>query len=152
MQKPCCLDDSIPKMSEATIAELVGQVFEAAPAADRSRLLMHLLKPLSVLSLVALANGIFAKIRFGSGWPDMQIATEDAQNVQSSDVVTLVNHVQQVSVNAIDGLAGMLAASQPLASTATAALLIAVLVRRARYRRAGDREVNESPVSLTRAG
>ncbi|NDP39460.1 MAG: hypothetical protein GZ093_12030 [Rhodoferax sp.] len=126
-------------VSEITIAQLVGQVYELAPAAERSRLLEHLLRPLGVLSLVAIANGIFAKIRFRSGWPDLHVQLEDAQNVQASDVITLVDHVQQVSVHVVDGLADMLAASPVMAGSAAAALLITVLVQRARNRRAGDR-------------
>lgn len=127
------------QVSEITIAQLVGQVYELAPPAERSRLLEHLLRPLGVLSLVAIANGIFAKIRFRSGWPDLHVQLEDAQNVQASDVITLVNHVQQVSVHAVDGLADMLAASPVMAGSAAAALLITVLVQRARTRRSGDR-------------
>ena len=126
------------QVSEITIAQLVGQVYEYAPPAERSRLLEHLLRPLGVLSLVAIANGIFAKIRFRSGWPDLHVPLEDVQNVQASDIITLVNHVQQVSVHAVDGLADMLAASPVMAGSAAAALLITVLVQRARTRRADD--------------
>jgi hypothetical protein len=43
------------------------------------------------------ANGIFANTRFRSGWPDLNVRLEDAQQVQSGDVITLVNYVQQVS-------------------------------------------------------
>jgi hypothetical protein len=132
------------QVSEITIAQLVGQVYEFAPPAERSRLLEHLLRPLGVLSLVAIANGIFAKIRFRSGFPDLHVQIEDAQNVQASDVITLVNHVQQISVHAIDGLADMLVASPVMAGSAAAALLIAVLVQRARTRRAGDRALPAS--------
>jgi hypothetical protein len=124
--------------TEASIAQLVGQVYESAPLAERSRLLEHLLKPLGVLSLVAVANGIFAKIRFRSGWPEMHIQMEDAQSVDSSDVIRLVSHVQQVSVRAIDGLAGMLTASPVLTKSAAAAMLLTVLMQRARGRRAED--------------
>lgn len=123
---------------EATIAQLVGQVYEIAPPAVRTRLLEHLLRPLGVLSLVAIANGIFATIRFRSGWPDLHVRMEDAQNVQPGDVITLVNHVQQVSVPAVDGLADMLAASPVLASSAAAALLVTLLMQRSRKRRAED--------------
>lgn len=126
--------------SEAAIAQLVGQVYEIAPPADRSRLLEHLLKPLGVLSLVAVANGIFASIRFRSGWPDMHIRVEDAQNVQARDVITLVNYVQQVSVHAVDGLAGVLTASPVLTGSAAASVLITLLVQRSRNRRAEDRD------------
>jgi len=126
------------QVSEVTIAQLVGQVYEYAPPAERSRLLAHLLRPLGVLSLVAIANGIFATIRFRSSGPDLHVPLEDAQNVQVSDIITLVNHVQQVSVHAVDGLADMLAGSPVMAGSAAAALLITVLVQRARTRRASD--------------
>ncbi len=125
-------------VSEAAIAQLVGQVYEIAPPAERTRLLEHLLKPLGALSLVAIANGIFANIRFRSGWSDLHVRVEDAQNVQPGDVITLVNHVQQVSIHAVDGLADMLAASPVLTSSAAAALLISVLMQRSRKRRAED--------------
>ncbi|TXT36780.1 MAG: hypothetical protein FD135_4037 [Comamonadaceae bacterium] len=122
--------------SETLIAQLVGQVYEIAPPAERSRLLEHLLKPLGVLSLVAIANGIFASIRFRSGWPDIYVRAEDAQKVQSDDVVTLVNYVQQVSAQAVDGLADMLVG---IAGSAAAAMLVTLLMQRSRNRRAEDR-------------
>jgi len=122
------------EVSDNSIAQLVGQVYELAPPAERRRLLEQLLKPLGVLSLVAVANGIFASIRLRGGWSEMQVRAEDAQNVQPGDVITLVNHVQQVSVQAVDGLADLLAASPVLAGSAVTALLITLLVQRARSR------------------
>ncbi len=127
-------------VSEIAIAQLVGQVYESAPTAVRRRLLEHLMRPLGVLSLVAIANGIFAKIRFRSGWPDIQIQIEDVQNVQASDVITLATHVQQVSVHAVDGLVEMLAAAPVMTGSAAAALLMTLLMQRARSRRASDFE------------
>jgi hypothetical protein len=132
------------QVSEISIAQLVGQVYESAPPAERSRLLEHLLRPLGVLSLVAVANGIFASIRFRSGWPEIHIRPEDAQNVEASDVITLVNHVQQVSFHAVDGLATMLATSPVLTGSAAAAMLMTVLMQRARSRRAGDPALDDS--------
>jgi len=126
--------------SEAAIAQLVGQVYELAPPAERRRLLEYLIKPLGVLSLVAVANGIFASIRFRSGWPDLQVRVEDAQNVQSRDVIALVNYVQQVSVHAVDGLAHLLATSPVMTGSAAATLLITLLMQRSRNRRADDRD------------
>lgn len=125
--------------SEAAIARLVGQVYELAPPAERRRLLEHLLKPLGVLSMVAVANGIFANMRFRSGWSELHVRLEDAQHVQSGDVIALVNYVQQVSIHAVDGLADMLAASPVLTGSAAAALLVSILMQRARNRRADDR-------------
>jgi len=126
------------QVSEITIAQLVGEVYESAPPVEKSRLLEHLLRPLGVLSIVAVANGIFANIRFRGGWQDMHVRPEEAQNVQASDVITLVNHVQQVSFHAVDGLAKMLAASPVMTGSAAAALLVTVLMQRARNRRASD--------------
>lgn len=125
--------------AEATIAHLVGQVYAIAPPAERRRLLELLLKPLGVLSLVAVANGHFANMRLRSGWSDLHVRAEDAQKVQPSDVITLVNYVQQVSIHAVDGLADMLSTSSVLTGSAAAALLITLLVQRAHNRRAEDR-------------
>ena len=91
-----------------------------------------------MLSLVAVANGIFAKIRFRGGWPDLHVRLEDVQNVQASDIIVLVNHVQQVSVQAVNDLAGVLAASPVMMGSAAAALLMTLLLQRGRTRRASD--------------
>lgn len=136
------LNSNVP---EHVIAQLVGQVYETAPAAARSRLLEQLLRPLGVLALVALANGVFAKIRFRGGWPDIHVRLEDAQNVQVSDVIALVDYVQQVSVQAVDGLAQVLAATPTMATSAATVLLVTVLMQRSRNRRADDNGINSLP-------
>ena len=118
--------------TNGSIAQLVGEVFAAAQPAEKSRLLAHLMKPLGLLSLVAIANGIFAKIRFRASWPDPHVVLEDVQNVQASDVITLVNYVQQVSTTAVDSLTDLLSASPLLTSSAAAALLVQVLMQRAK--------------------
>lgn len=134
--------DEIPGASvmiePAGIAQLVAQVYETAPPAERSRLLTYLLRPLGVLSLVAIADGIFAKIRFRAGWPDLQVRFEDAQHVRASHVVALVERVQQVSVESLDGLVQLLLVSPMMASSAAAVLLVSVLLQRAKNRGAVD--------------
>ena len=117
---------------------MVGQVYESAAPVERSRLLEYLLRPLGVLALVSVANGIFANIRFRSGWPEVHVRAEDLRNVRPGDVIALVNHVQQVSLHAVDGLAGMLSASPGMTGSAAAALLVTLLMQRARNRRADD--------------
>lgn len=125
-------------VSDDRIAQLVAQVYAAGPAAEQSRLLEHLLRPLGVLSLVAVANGIFAQFLFRTNWQDFHVRMEDAQNVRASDVVDLVQHVQQVRVEAVDGLVKILTTSPVMAGSAAAALLITVLVKRSRARRSYD--------------
>ncbi len=126
------------QVSELTVAQLVGEVYEAAPPMEKGRLLEQLLRPLGVLALVAVANGIFAGIRFRGGWPQLHVQLDDAQKVRSADVIALVNYLQQVSVEAVDGLAQLLVASPALAGSGAAALLVTVLMRRARNRREDD--------------
>jgi len=127
-----------PAVRSRLLARLVGKVYEAAPLTIRGRLLEHLLQPLGVLALVAIADGVFAKIRFRSGWPDMHVRLEDAQSVQVSDVIVLVDHVQQVSADVVNGLVQLLATSPALTSSAAVAVLVSVLAQRTRTRRASD--------------
>lgn len=127
-----------PALRSHMLAQLIGHVYESAPPVVRSRLLEHLLRPLGVLSLVAVANGVFAKIRFHSEWQHLQDRVDDAQNVRVSDVIALADHAQQVSVEAVNGLAQMLSASPLMAGSAAAAVLVTVLMQRSRSRRAED--------------
>ena len=123
---------------ELSVAQLVAEVYESAPPVEKGRLLEQLLRPLGVLALVAVVNGIFARIRFRGGWPQLQVQLDDVQKVHAADVIALVDYVQQVCIDAVDGLAQLLSASPALASSGAAALLISLLVRRARARREGD--------------
>ncbi|MEO8652750.1 MAG: hypothetical protein ABI409_01365 [Ramlibacter sp.] len=140
-------DERLTAPQPAAIPELVAQVYEIAPPTERSHILELLLRPLGVLSLVAVAHGIFASIRFRTGWSEMPIPLEELSRVHSSDVVALVEHAQQVSVEAVDGLAQMLLSSPQLAASAAGALLVALLVERSRRRRPKV----ESPDDLTLA-
>lgn len=137
------------RATDIAIPHLVGQVYECAPLAERGRLLEQLLRPLGVLSLLTVAGGVFANIRFRSGWKDLHVRLEDVQNVGGSDVIALVNYAQQASVEAVDGLAQTLAASPVLAGSAAAGLLVTLLVRRARTRRGAGREAGHSSVAPT---
>jgi hypothetical protein len=132
-----CIDAADSRAACSAIPQLVAEVYEAATAVERSRLIAQLLQPLGVLSLVAVADGIFAKIRFRGGWEDLNIRLEDLRNVRAAHVIALVDHAQQVSVEAVDGLAQLLTASPLLAGSAAAALLVSMLVQRARSRQQG---------------
>jgi hypothetical protein len=118
--------------SNGTISELVAQVYQAAPQEEQRELLAVLLRPLGLLSLAAIGNGIFAQLRLKSGWPEFRPAVQDLERVRASDVVALVHHVQQVSIETVYGLSGLLKSSPVMAGSATAAMLLAVLVRHAR--------------------
>ena len=130
--------------AQQPIGELVEQVYSGAPAPERRRLLQHLLQPLSLLSLFAVANGVFAKIWFRRGWQDLDIRIDDLDLVGAGDVVALVDFVQQVSVDTIDQLTQVVAASPELGASTAAALLVSVLVHRVRSQGAA-RDLNSAP-------
>ena len=127
-----------PVVRQNMVAQLVGKVYQAAPLAERSSLIRQLIQPLGILSLLAVANGVFAKLRLQGGLSGMQARLDDVQHIKVDDVVDLANFVQQVSVQAFDRLAQTLAASPVLASSAAAALLVKILMERARHRRETD--------------
>ena len=134
--------------SDLLIPQLVGQFFVSAPSSERSRLIEYLLRPLGVLSVAGVANGIFAKVLFRRGFQDLHVRADDFQDVHASDVIALVDYAQQVSVEAVDGLAQLLAVSPLIATSAAAALLVSLLVQRASARRA--RAIDDDfPVALS---
>ena len=127
--------------NDLSIAQLVGQDYECAPPSVQKRLLAQLIKPLGMLSLAAVANGIFGSLRFPSTEADTQAPLEYVTiSVQTHDVITLVDYVQQVSLQAVDGLAEMLAASPVMTGSTAAAVLISVLAQRARKRRDEEKQ------------
>jgi hypothetical protein len=112
------------------LPHLVGDVYEAVPAPERSRLLEHLLQPLGVLSLAVVANGIFSKLRFMGGWPNLHIRPEDTESVRVEDVIALVDYVQQASRGVMEGLVQVVSESPVMSATAAATLLVTLLLRK----------------------
>jgi hypothetical protein len=121
---------------DASIPQLVGDVFDAASAPDRARLIEPLLRPLGILSVVTVAGGIFAGLRLRGGWQELQVRVEDIQQVCASDVVALARHAEQISVDVFDNLLRALLASPELAGSAAGVLLLSAIVRRLVARRA----------------
>jgi len=134
--------------SETEIPALVAQVYEAAPAEERCHLVETLLRPLGVLSLVAIAHGVFAKIRFRNAGQELQVRVDDLQNVSAADMMALVHHAQQVSIETVDSLVHQLTSSGSMAGSAAAVVLVGLLLQRARARRvarAQDRDASLDP-------
>jgi hypothetical protein len=122
---------------ERTVAQLVGQIYEAAPAPLRCRMLEHLMQPLGALSLVAVANGVFAKLWFQSGWHALNVRPDDTRVISAGDVIKLADFVQQSSAEVIDGLTQLLSSSPIMACSAATVLLVTTrLAQRAKVRTA----------------
>jgi hypothetical protein len=129
---------SATETSDMTVPQLAAAAYETAPLAVRKRLIEHLLQPLGVLSLVAIADGVFARMRFRAGWPDVTLLPQDVERVSGADIRALVDFVEQVGTEIVDGLVQVISASPALAGSAAAAVLVSVLLARMR-RRARER-------------
>ena len=139
------LDPAIAEYESATpedqtrmLSQLVCEVYENAPLPVRGLLLDKLLRPIGVLSLVTLAGGIFAKIRFRSALQAAPLRIEDIEIVGTRDVLALVDRVQQASDGAMDGLNYIIATSPVLARSAAAYVLSMVLIKSSRVKRVDD--------------
>ncbi len=136
-------DPALPRTdtaSDTDVPTLLGQVYAQAPAPLRSTLLDQLLRPLGLLSLVAVAGGAFARLKSRRGWHDGPPALEHLRDISPADVVALVEHVQQVSADAVDAVLRSLATSPLLAGSVTAALLAVLFARRRRAAQAPVRD------------
>jgi hypothetical protein len=123
---------ALSQVSESCLSlpKLVGQVYESAPLTLRARIIEQLMRPLGVLGVAAVSNGIFANIRFRDRASFPSVAPEDVTAIRPSDVVALADWAQQVSSEAIDGLTKLISGSPVLASSAVAAILVSLLARR----------------------
>lgn len=126
--------------SDAAVPDLVAQVYDVAPPTERTRLLAQLIQPLGMLSLVAVAGGVFAQLRFRDAPGPLNLRLEDTLNIGSEEVRALADHAQQVSVETVDALRLWLTQSPVLAGSAAALLLVQLLKRRASRRRAKSAE------------
>lgn len=113
---------------------LIGQVYESAPPSLRARMLEHLMRPVGILGLLAVANGVFARIRLQNSAIEPNIGLDDISTIAASDVVKLADWVQQVSIDAIDGLTQLVSASPVLSKSYAAVVLLSLLMQRANNR------------------
>ena len=126
---------AIPAGEDGKIAVLLDDVFHKMPKGEQVRVLEKLIMPLGLLSLAAVANGVFAKLWLQSGAHASHLRLDDVGAIGPGDVADLVVFVQQVSVETVDSLAQVLATSPALVGSAAAAALIAALTRRIQARR-----------------
>ena len=124
---------SVPDVSRGahSIAQLLGDAFEAASAPDRVRLLEPLLRTLGMRPSASMASGIFAGLRPHAAH-EQQVGVEDIQRVSAAEAAALTLHAEQISAEVLDGLLQAVIASPKLAGTAVGAVLVCALVRRVR--------------------
>jgi len=120
-----------PEEQGKALSLLIGQVYESASPPLKARLLQRMIAPLGVLATVAVAHGAFARLKLQTGWHDLQSLAPELQKISADDVVALADRVQLVGTDALLRLADVIGKSPVLASSAAAALLMTLLIRKA---------------------
>ena len=130
-----------PSVKSRMLNLLVGHAYAASPPQVKQSLLEQLIRSVGVLGLVTVAGGVFAKIRLRGGWPDIAVRLDDLQDIRTSDVVALVDYVQQVSTDALMGATQLLASNPALLGSGAVAVLVSIMIRRVPDRRSLPRDM-----------
>lgn len=128
-----CYDAAPDATKNHFVALLVGRLYKEAPPALRTQIIDRLVRPMGLLSLAGVANGVFSRLVLRADGGDLP-GTAAAQAIQGADIVSLVDFAQQVSGDGVDGLYGLLTANTAALTTAAALVLVAVLRKRAQGR------------------
>lgn len=113
------------------VARLVSRLYGAANAALRTRVLACLVRPLGLLGLAGVASGAFAGLPFRADKASGGSAIGDLAGYTSDQIFELARFVEQVSPDAIQQVAGLLA-DNPAGVSAFSAAAALLLVRAVR--------------------
>jgi hypothetical protein len=113
------------------VARLVSRLYGAASAPLRTRMLACLVRPLGSLGLVAVASGAFARFLHRGSEPGAGIPIDDLGRYSNDQIFELARFVEQVSPDAIQQVAGLLA-DNPVGVSALGAAAAMLLVRAVR--------------------
>lgn len=107
------------------IARLVSRIYRAANEAQRVSVLTHLLRPLGVLGLVAVASGAFARLVRRDGPMQVTLSAEDVVRYSSEQVRELTAFVHEVDPNVLQALVEQLTQDgMGMTALSTAALVL----------------------------
>jgi hypothetical protein len=110
------------------VARLVARLYGAANAPLRAKILARLLRPLSPLSLVAVAAGAFAGFLHRAGNEGTRVALHEVGQYSKEQIAELAHFVEQVSPDALMQIAGLVSDS-PAGVTALGAAAAMLLLR-----------------------
>lgn len=117
-------DGDVSSRQRFAIARLVSRMYRAANGAMRADMLAGLLRPLGILSLVAVASGAFARLLRRDGVVPDAISTEDIVRYSSDQILELTLFVHEVSPEALQQLAEQLAQNATGMTALSAAALV----------------------------
>ena len=109
-------------------ARLVSRLYAAAGAPLRVRMLACLVRPLGSLGLAAVASGAFAQLLYRRGEGGSALPTGDLAGYSNDQILELARFVEQVSPDAIQQVAGLLA-DNPAGISAFSAAVAMLLMR-----------------------
>lgn len=121
-----------PVVNRALVPLWVAGLYRDAHAGLRVQLLERLLRPMGVLGLVAVADGVFAALRHRHGWQRLQVTTEDTAAVSADHVFQLAAYLQERAPEALTSLTDLLASHPAALATVSGALLWDLLRRSSR--------------------
>lgn len=110
------------------LPRLITRIYAASDPSLRARLLQRLLDPLGTLGMVAIAAGAFAGFLQRRDVHGVQVTIEDVGRVSGDQVAELVRFVSQVSPEALQAVAAMLAET-PAGITAFGVSAVVLLTR-----------------------
>ena len=106
---------------------LVGRLYARADKLSRTRMLACLLRPLGILSLGAVAAGAFAGFIGRAGADGLRVSLDDASRFSAEQVVELARFVQQISPEALQQLAQLIADAPGSATAFSVTAAVALL-------------------------
>jgi hypothetical protein len=119
------VDGDANARKRVAFAKLVSRVYRAANDRLRSDMLTHLLRPLGVLALAAVASGAFARLVRRDGLVPDTIAAGDIVRYSSEQIRELTMFVYEVNPDALQPLIEQLAGNgMGMTALSTAALLL----------------------------
>jgi hypothetical protein len=117
----------------APAARFISRLYTSASAPLRARMLSGLLRPLSPLGLVAVAAGAFAGLLQRGSVDNIMVAVDDVGRFTSEQVFELARFVEQVSPDALQQAAGLVA-DNPVNAAAFSVAVAMLLTRSLRDR------------------
>jgi hypothetical protein len=139
-------DDAVDPLPTRTpdrtgrIARLLARLYGSSSLVVRTRLVACLVRPLSPLGLAAVSAGAFTVVLARSSGGGLSVAMADVARFSKDQIAELARFVEQVSPEALQQAAALLADNRSAVGTfaASVALLLTLELRRAgaRERRA----------------
>jgi hypothetical protein len=116
--------------SAAELPALVSDIYRAAPAPLRAKLLECLLKPVGPLALAVIASGAFGAFLQRRTWAGASLSADDIGAISAEQFSELARYLEQACPDVFLQMPSLLAGSPLAVATGSGALLLAVLLKR----------------------